>query len=569
MSEKGTTILKFFNKTSEEINLNLQEVRHKLNVSEICIQGSMFFELKLRQFSPFCRLLTLDLSSNFICHFEKDVFATLKLLRHLNLSFNLIETIDEHLFKENGQLETINLNKNLLNTFDQDAFLVLKQLVTLDLSSNQITVVPKNCLNCAQLVFLSLSNNKIEIIHESAFKKIPNLITLNLSRNKLRLLSNKYLVPIFGRLQYLYLNNNLIKLLTASSLCNLEQNGGLVHRRASNLIYLNLFDNDIDVIERETFEFLPWLKSVYLTVKRSFDFQSIKNLKYLTTLKLFYAGEQTHYFQTDILDSFRDKNDLKYVSLTVNCITITSSYIDFDVFKNVSFLHIECPSCSQLKSDADILNIDLIKFAQFSKLETLSLKKITNFTVTKSVKYTCTFQMIRLKCLELLGIQNRTIGNILKNFTQLKSLNLSFSQISEITDDAFATLVHLQTLRMEYSALKSITSVLFENNTNLRWLLFGHCCIETIEDYSFKNLITLKKLDLRNNHLTNVNKLTFFGLSERCQICLLRNPIDNLAKLQENVSKLTCKAKKSRKHKLNVKIDLKNETDDDKVCSPP
>lgn len=137
--------------------------------------------------------------------------------------------------------------------------------------------------------------------------------------------------------------------------------------------------------------------------------------------------------------------------------------------------------------------------------------------------------------------------SIVKNFTNLKVLDLSYSQIKRIKSNTFSLLINLEILKLKKCRIKIIendsflnmnklielnlssnrlkkinTSNLFNGLINLKYLsldsLFGDNvikkpCVKFIADESLANLCNLEMINLNNNRIEKITERTFNGLS--------------------------------------------------------
>ena len=150
-------------------------------------------------------------------------------------------------------------------------------------------------------------------------------------------------------------------------------------------------------------------------------------------------------------------------------------------------------------------------FNKVAGLQTLALKSLNHFTVSSTSD--THFNLVHLRHLDLSGLKNTQITDQFVLFTSLEYLNLSFSEITTISDIAFSTLVNLRQIHLQQSKLKVITAKLFEQNVYLVVINVAKCCLKTVENYSFKNLAHLKILDLKDNYSLKFGNKIFFGLT--------------------------------------------------------
>ena len=493
-----------------------------LNLSHIAIvefQRHLIFE--------FNNIIYLDLSNCVLNKIENGAFDTLLNLKSINLSNNLIGNTDNDLFKMNSNLIAIILKNNFLESINKTTFSTLFYLEILDLSNNFITILKWYCLDCQNLKKLDLNNNEITYVDSAAFHQLPNLVQLNLNDNRIKYLNNEVFL-ISTQLEYLNLNNNNIELINNFILRELRvlqvftiKNNYITHViynaifvDNTNLVEIDLSDNEINGIEMLAFSFLPNLKVLNLTIQMKFRMQVITNLLSLAEFRLTYNSLlSSTLLKRSFYKHFCNVAQVTVIKLLLQ--NIATSIPNFSQFKNLEYLHIEC-----LQPNNQSINIDFMKlFNDMPKLKTLILKKVNFFTLFGYyLRYS--FSTKNLNYIDFTGIQNSRMNNFLFNFQYLEYLNLSFSAIETFSNISLQNSINLKQINLEHSKLKCITSQMFLNATKLEIINCANCRIEVIEDFAFITLDRLLILDLRNNLLTYTNEYTFFGLCDNTSILL-------------------------------------------------
>ena len=516
-----------FNSNGRDFSNDLSSIADKSIIETLTVSMYVPTKLSNHMFTNFSNLLNLDLSKNVFYNFENNVFDSLINLSSINLSNNLISEIGDNLFAMNKKLTEINISNNLLLSINTFAFSNLELLSVLNCNNNFITELLPYCLQCANLTDLYINNNAIETIYSMAFDYIPNLTRLELNDNKITFLTNTIFTKVI-KLQYLSVNNNVIDALDPFVFFNLKELRSLSLRNNllknivdhaflynTNLIGLDLFDNDIPHTAMTTFDSCANLKSMHLTSLNYFQIGCIINLKCLETFELCLKSSRKIQISNHFLDYFRDKTNLVTLKLTFDKVEICDQ-MKFTTLTNLESLHIECKE----PNDTIFSEISVSKqLNRLPKLEQLTLKKLNYFTVSG-----CTakkfFDTKNLKSFNLTGVKNRVITDIFQNFMKIEYLNLSFSNIKYISEYALKNLHNLEHLNLEHSKLNVIRTLLFKFNLKLKVINCFNCCIETIESYAFRNLSNLESLDLRSNILNKVSNKAFFGISPKAQVYL-------------------------------------------------
>ena len=511
------------NHNYESLVKNLERCNNKFEILSLKINGSHLNIIRRHLLNGFTNVTDLNLSNCHINSFDDGTFNQLINLKSIDLSNNDIKVMNENLFYMNGQLEVIIFKNNLLNTIINTAYTILGNLKTLDLSYNQITRLNEHFLNCPNLRVLYLNNNYIDYMGPVAYGCLPNLVYLGLQNNKIKHLKREFDNLI--HLRHLDLSYNLISFIYYRCFWNLEKlnclyiNNNLLTTSVSfdtfnhnhKLSSVDLSENNICSIRRGTFKQCYNLKILKLTVINNFEVSCVKCLHLLTEFELFYKTKSGIDLLPRFWKTFDYKNRLSVLKLIFQKLN-SFALCNFRRFTNLEIFHFECTETNDKPH--------VIKFApnfnRLPKLESLTLKKLNHFTAIE-----CDFDENKLKYLNLSGIKNVTFGNVFSNCLHLEYLDLSFSEITYITEDSFKNLVNLEHLELGYSKLKSIQSTSFKNNTKLEILNCSNCCIETIDKYSFSNLINLKLLDLSNNFLLNISENFLCGLNTDTCIILL------------------------------------------------
>ena len=517
--------LRMYYQTEEELLTRLNTIENKSELNYLIVFQCKILELSL-PLNQFSNLLTLEFRKCFIRYLQDDIFRNLLQLDKINFEINQISIIPDHLFEKNTKLTTIIFKYNSLQDFHAKVFLPLKDLSYLDLRHNEITSVPSYCLNSPNLTVLRLSNNKITVISYTAFYGIRNLRYLELHNNQIWKLKSDFLAKSI-ELRYLSLNNNSLKelppfvflpvrkleILLLSNIRLMELTRHVFYNNC-NLTSLDLSNNEIHSIRKDMFKNVPLLKYLCISVRLHFEFQSIANLKYLGYFELVFTGPPITALSSDLSYAFRNKKQLETIRLFFYNFDNSQNNDFFYSLPDLKFLQIEC-----LNPDAKNGDFNLERqFNQVPQLETLILKRLNCFTVVKT-EDTYEFNLVHLKHLDLTGLKNTTITDTFYFFISLQMLNLSYSEISVISDNAFISLSNLKFLDLHCSKLKQITAKIFEFNYELQIINLAHNCLETIEDYSFKNLKKLKELHLKDNPLQNLNNdKPFYGLKGKTTI---------------------------------------------------
>lgn len=181
----------------------------KTRVSELCERLSKLTSLK-----------TLDVSSNYFLKLSPNIFTGLEKLENLymvNMSHPEKTTSKQltiGLFKPLKNLKLLALAGNRLKVINSKIFNFLPSLEMLDLSENQLSLGKNTFTSLKSLRFLDLSSNNLcrdrpdGQLEESIFLGLENLETLNLSENLIKTISRETFEGL-ERLESLSLSSNL------------------------------------------------------------------------------------------------------------------------------------------------------------------------------------------------------------------------------------------------------------------------------------------------------------------------------------------------------------------------
>ncbi|XP_041981335.1 connectin-like [Aricia agestis] len=167
-------------------------------------------------------------------------------------------------------------------------------------------------------------------------------------------------------------------------------------------------------------------------------------------------------------------------------------------------------------------------FASQPALHTLSF----NVRVDGALNYIPTKSLQYLQRLRSINIKYGNIGDITSfafaNLTNLNEAVLSSNQIGTLESYAFAHLPNITLINLEDNALIEIDKVSFFDLPKLQKLVFTKNNISTIYDGTFQHTFNLLELDLNKNTIYHLNRHTFDGLANLRKLDLRRNCISNL-----------------------------------------
>ncbi|XP_067941906.1 insulin-like growth factor-binding protein complex acid labile subunit [Watersipora subatra] len=231
---------------------NVPPIEEMEEMEELHLQGNRITEPSY--FFMMLNLKTLDLGSNLITTFNKDI-----------ISFSL-------------KLTTLNLTRNRLNYIERDSFKEWCPPI-LDLSHNQIEQL--DGWGLALVKELYLQGNRIEQIKAEDIESLVFLEVLDLSTNQISSLPVSLLIELDDLAVLNIANNNLAAFFQGSEAKQL-----LSHK--TTLESLNLAHNNIEVIQPRLFSNLSRLRHLDLSYNRLYDMsgEQLQDLFVLKTLNL-------------------------------------------------------------------------------------------------------------------------------------------------------------------------------------------------------------------------------------------------------------------------------------------
>ncbi|XP_019620394.1 PREDICTED: toll-like receptor 3 [Branchiostoma belcheri] len=282
--------------------------RHLPDLRSLDLSLNSLSRLPQQAFSGLLNLQALVLSSNPFPQIPGDALsAVLQTLQTLELSDVMVDEIHPGDFGDLPQLTHLSMSGQLggsLQKLSPGCFQGLPGLTVLDLRQNRLGELPDGAFSGLQnLKVLLLNQNSIRQLEETSFSGMPNLRVLEISRNHLITLPEWIFQPLQSIEELKLDNNNLFNFLGVVKLNGLEKlkrlnlssnKLGLLpvfdpvstlqlldlsynqvfnekvtyvsekpFRNLSNLVYLSLSNNQLDVIQKtDTTKFFEGLASL-------------------------------------------------------------------------------------------------------------------------------------------------------------------------------------------------------------------------------------------------------------------------------------------------------------------
>ncbi|XP_055372009.1 metacaspase-2-like isoform X2 [Condylostylus longicornis] len=221
----------------------------KNSLEQLNLNSNKIVTLDVHSFSTLTSLIELQINRNGLDNLPNNIFKNLKNLKKFELDSNLIRVVGKQGFYNIATLNSLNLSNNSIATIDLDIFEFTQNIIFLDLSKNQISDIKPQHFSCLKkLQQLNLSSNNLYYLNELIFQCTINLQSLDLSNNKLSAVIEDNIGGTFKflkNLKTLNLYNNNIRIINQKAFNGLQ-----------NLQELNLNGNNISTIYYDTFDIL-------------------------------------------------------------------------------------------------------------------------------------------------------------------------------------------------------------------------------------------------------------------------------------------------------------------------
>lgn len=401
------------------------------------------------------RLERLDLSQNNIQLLPGNVFCDVSnKLTFLNLTGNQFSEVAS-LSLSGKESSPVTRSSSPSSTSSNCELLSLTRL---EVTHNKIKVLTDRGFSLLpSLETLLLGHNLISRAEDTSLQGLSNLKRLDLANNELVALPPRFFQPVLSTLEDLYLQNNSISVLPP----------GLFHglRRLGEL---DLSHNEITShwVGPETFSDLTSLRHLDLSYNKMsrIDAGTFKSLTSLNVLQL-------HHNEIESIaeDAFASLFDLQTLVLSHNHLTRLDS-LPFSGLKSLNSLAIDN-----------------------NRLESLHDNLFGNVT--------------SLFELNLAGNKLRLVPGSIEKLNNLRSLDLSYNLITDISNTSYQGIEQLYGLNLECNRIGNLTKGIFSDLPSLRILNLAKNNIASIAQGTFDDVPDLHALRLDSNKISDVNGL--------------------------------------------------------------
>ncbi|KFB50003.1 hypothetical protein ZHAS_00018044 [Anopheles sinensis] len=448
----------------------------------------------------------------------RSLLDALPMLRFLDLSYNKLEAIPFGALRGHGTLEQLYLNQNKIRMIERDAFMAMPGLRELRLQNNSLhdqlpmpfwnlpglkgidisynnfrRMDPNLLVGVPSLRRLDISGNALSVIDSSAFSHTPMLETVNISFNELSLVHS----GTFRELNHMFeldagsnrLQEFIPGLPIAVERINLHGNQisqlpppGSQLWDLPNLRMLDISGNQLTRLPRAVFKPTPQLRVLALARNQlqSIDEGSLSGLTRLEVLNL---------------------QDNRVLALHERC---------FSPLENLRELNLQG---NRIEVLVDNLLDNNALLEQFDASRN-SIVEISPKAFRKSRS---------LQTLDLSSNQLRELPESLSGLTELREIDVSFNQITELSPNVLVSWRNLEELKVSNNKVNQLHQGSLRNLPLLQYLDLSSNELTLLEHGSLRNLPELQELVLADNKLTELKDRVFEDLPNLQAVHLQQN----------------------------------------------
>lgn len=483
----------------------------------------------------------LDLSYNQISQImPRDLDKWSEGLTTLNLKGNRITQLYEGTFPATMPVREIILSFNDLYYIDPNTFAnVTSSLQLLEFSSTLFSGEFPITSELEKLSWISYDNNNIHIVNSRDLQTFPSLQYLNLEYNKIIEFPAEYTPSNLSyALKDLRLSYNFINRINSNFLNDLDVHSiDLSYNRMqnlsehsftnlSNLAYLSLAGNVLDVIGESAFCNLPKLEVLDLQENNLAEFTAdvfdhVSNEDTNFSLNISCNSISYMYGNRVVPINILDCSQNLMTAVPKTFFTLLGPYIRQIIFSQNRLTHLESSA-----------------FGSLPNLEILSLHR-NNISVVKRRAFADMFS------LQILDLSYNVISQLsveqFNNMRQLRYLKLNHNFLKSLPRDVFKNTV-LEHVDLSDNHLGIFpSSTLSQVGFTLRYLDVSHNYLEYLDSSMFQSFSFLLDLNLSHNLLTVLSDNTFSSLGRLRKLNLSFNSIKtNFKELFHNLPNLEC-----------------------------
>lgn len=481
------------------------------------------------------RVRTIEAVNNNWTNLEPFAFKYYYRSTEMIITFNNIKAIKNEAFKNFVNLKYLNLSSNSIDTLQAKAFLLSDakdstSLQILDLSNNKLTILNDEFSYIPKLTTLYLQKNNLHVLSDFIFNHLESLTSLNLSFNYLdainsTLINSKMLINLDIS------NNQITKLI------------GYQLNRLLALQVFNASNNSIESVDSNCFNQAFSLSIVDLSFNNITS--PIENVMFTVSNKLIFLNLYNNHISYIQRDSFKH-NRLNYINLENNNLSGEIIIDTFAGLNNISKLDLSKQNISSIRngafSDMNMLLILNLSYNRISEVESYSFSNLSISVLNISYNRLSVLDFFQngLTNLTELYLSNNNIINIpqytFKNQILLKVLDISVNKIKYIEPFSLP-LKNVQYLNLSGNELTGVIKKdIFSPAKYLRFLDLSNFNITEIDEMAFVDLPVMARLNLSHNQISKIHFNNFNGVDNIYSLDISNNL---LSRLQFNSSILS------------------------------
>lgn len=360
-----------------------------------------------------------------LVNIEEDALSDVQKITFLDLTNNAISNVSVSQFSWNRELEVLGLGRNPLKQIHPKTFSSVKNLIVLTLDYSGLdNAVWESLYPFRQLKDLQLQGNSVTMLNRTVLRSLSSLRNLDLGDNRISDLSTE-MFQAMAELQFLHVNQNNLTEIRNNTFLGLQK-----------LVALDLRGNRIKTIEKGAFSHFVSLAELDLSNNCLSEIPCFNNATTLQSLDL-----SSNYIQLLSSNALKGLQNLQNLVLFNNSI----KQIETGVFRFVPALQ---------TADFSFNEIHRILKETFEGLQQLSTLFLQNNLI----------ENISIEGHDIPGLRTLNLSsNLLSSKIasgmfpdNVENLDLSYNNISDITEYAFYSYGHLKRLSLKGNKLTTL-----------------------------------------------------------------------------------------------------------------
>lgn len=360
-----------------------------------------------------------------LVNIEEDALSDIQKITFLDLTNNAISNVSVSQFSWNRELEVLGLGRNPLKQIHPKTFSSVKNLIVLTLDYSGLdNAVWESLYPFRQLKDLQLQGNSVTMLNRTVLRSLSSLRNLDLGDNRISDLSTE-MFQAMAELQFLHVNQNNLTEIRNNTFLGLQK-----------LVAFDLRGNRIKTIEKGAFSHFVSLAELDLSNNCLSEIPSFNNATTLQSLDL-----SSNYIQLLSSNALKGLQNLQNLVLFNNSI----KQIETGVFRFVPALR---------TADFSFNEIHRILKETFEGLQQLSTLFLQNNLIEN-----ISIEGHDMPGLRTLNLSSNMLSSKIASGMfpdNVENLDLSYNNISDITEYAFYSYKHLRRLSLKGNKLTTL-----------------------------------------------------------------------------------------------------------------